>query len=259
MAEHLAGSEEEFVNQMNARAKELGMEHTNFVNCCGLDTDGHVTTARDIALMSRALITTYPQIRDYTLIWMENITHTTKKGTTEFGLTNTNKLVRQYEYTTGLKTGSTDQAKFCVSATAEKNNMELIAVIMAAPDPKIRFKDATKLLNYGFGKCMRYEDEGIGKVDPVPVKKGKEEKVKASQAESFSYIDTTGADLTKISKKYVADKNLTAPVKKGDKVGEVEYYLNEKKIGTVNMTAMEGVDKMNYISAVEDALKEFFL
>ncbi len=112
MAELIAGTEEEFVAQMNQRAKELGMEHTQFKNCNGLDTDGHVTTARDIALMSRELITTYPQIRDYCTIWMENITHTTKKGTTEFGLTNTNKLIRHYENATGLKTGSTSKAKF---------------------------------------------------------------------------------------------------------------------------------------------------
>ena len=153
MAEHIAGSEEEFVNKMNERAKELGMDHTHFVNCNGLDADGHLTTARDISLMSRELIRLYPQIRDYAMIWMENITHTTKKGSSEFGLTNTNKLVRHYEYTTGLKTGSTSQAGFCISATAEKNGMELIAVIMAAETSRDRTKDAIALLNYGFGKC----------------------------------------------------------------------------------------------------------
>ena len=136
MSEFICGSESEFVEKMNERAKGLGMENTHFVNCNGLDTDGHVTTARDIALMSRELITTYPQIRDYCMIWMENITHTTKKGTSEFGLTNTNKLIRQYEYATGLKTGSTSKAKFCLSATAEKDGMELIAVVMAANDSK---------------------------------------------------------------------------------------------------------------------------
>ena len=150
MAEHIAGSEEEFVNKMNERAKELGMDHTHFVNCNGLDADGHLTTARDISLMSRELIRLYPQIRDYAMIWMENITHTTKKGSSEFGLTNTNKLVRHYEYTTGLKTGSTSQAGFCISATAEKNGMELIAVIMAAETSRDRTKDAIALLNYGF-------------------------------------------------------------------------------------------------------------
>ena len=123
MAEHICGNEEEFVAQMNQRAEGLGMTNTHFINCNGLDADGHLTTARDIALMSRELITKYPQIHDYCTIWMENITHTTKKGTSEFGLTNTNKLIRQYEYATGLKTGSTSKAKFCVSATAKKDDM----------------------------------------------------------------------------------------------------------------------------------------
>ena len=131
MAEYICGNEQEFVNQMNERAKGLGMENTHFVNCNGLDAEGHVTTARDIALMSRELIHTYPQIFDYCNIWMEDITHTTKKGSTQFGLTNTNKMIRQYEYATGLKTGSTSQAKFCISATARKDNTDMIAVIMA--------------------------------------------------------------------------------------------------------------------------------
>lgn len=153
MAEHIAGTESLFVDMMNERAEELGMKDTHFVNCCGLDTDGHLTTAYDIALMSRELITKYPQIHTYSTIWMENITHTTKRGTEEFGLTNTNKLIRQYPYATGLKTGSTSQAKYCVSATAEKDGIELIAVIMAAPDSASRNTDATALLNYGYAKC----------------------------------------------------------------------------------------------------------
>ena len=119
MAEHIWGSEQEFVARMNQRAKDLGMNDTTFVNCCGLDVEGHMTTAFDVALMSRELITRYPQIHNYCTIWMENITHVTRKGSSEFGLTNTNKLIRQYPYATGLKTGSTSQAKYCVSATAE--------------------------------------------------------------------------------------------------------------------------------------------
>ncbi len=140
MAEHIWGSEQEFVSRMNQRARDLGMKNTTFVNCCGLDVDGHMTTAWDVALMSRELITRYPQIHNYCTIWMENITHVTRRGSSEFGLTNTNKLIRQYPYATGLKTGSTSQAKYCVSATAEKDGMKLIAVIMAAPDHKVRFK-----------------------------------------------------------------------------------------------------------------------
>lgn len=142
MAELIAGTEEAFVQQMNERAKGLGMKNTVFKNCNGLDADGHVTTARDIALMSRELITKYPDVYEYTKIWMDTIIHKTKKGESEFGLSNTNKLIRQYSYATGLKTGSTGEAKFCLSATAQKDGIDLIAVIMAAPDVKARFSDA---------------------------------------------------------------------------------------------------------------------
>ena len=191
MAEYISGSEETFVQQMNERAKGLGMENTRFVNCNGLDAKGHETSARDIALMSREMITKYPQIQDYCMTWMENITHTTNKGTTEFGLTNTNKLVRQYEYATGLKTGSTGEAKFCVSATAKKNGIDLIAVIMAAEDSKSRFKDAVNLLNYGFGKCQLYEDTEPEKLKDLPVDGGVKDTVALEYKDTFTYLDTT--------------------------------------------------------------------
>ena len=178
MAEHIAGSEDEFVARMNERAKGLGMNDTNFINCCGLDTDGHMTTAHDVALMSRELITKYPQIHDYCTIWMDNITHVTRRGSSEFGLSNTNKLIRQYEYATGLKTGSTGLAKFCVSATAKKDDIELIAVIMAAPNPKGRFADATALLNYGFSKCQLYTDPQEKSPEALPVKRGTERRAR---------------------------------------------------------------------------------
>ena len=259
MAEYECGSEEEFVNQMNERARGLGMENTNFVNCNGLDTAGHETTARDIAVMSRELITKYPQIHDYSTIWMENITHTTKKGTSEFGLTNTNKLIRQYQYATGLKTGSTSDAGFCVSATAEKNQMEMIAVIMAAKDSKARFSDAMTLLNYGFGKCMKYMDEGLEAIAPAAVEKGMETEVPVKQKEGFQYIDTVGADLTQIEKKPEMKKKLEAPVKKGDKAGEMVYYLDGEEIGRVDIVAAENVGKMKYKNALETALEKFFM
>lgn len=259
MAEYICGNEEEFVKRMNQRAEELGMENTHFVNCNGLDTDGHLTTARDIALMSRELINTYPQIHDYSMIWMENITHTTKKGTTEFGLTNTNKLVRQYEYATGLKTGSTDKAKYCVSATAKKDGLELIAVIMAAPDHKQRFADATTLLNYGFGKCNKYEEEKVKSIQPAKVLRGVDETVKVQQKNPFAYVDTTGADLKTIERKVVLNKKIKAPVKKGDKVGKAQYLLNGKEIGSVDIVAAESVEEISYKSAMGDTVKKFLL
>lgn len=259
MAEYICGNEEEFVAQMNARADGLGMENTYFANCNGLDVEGHLTTARDIALMSRELITTYPQIRDYCMIWQENITHTTKKGTTEFGLTNTNKLVRHYEYTTGLKTGSTSQAKFCISATAEKNGMELIAVIMAADDSKLRTRDATALLNYGFGKCTIYEEEKVPAVAPVDVRRGVEKQVNAVQKEPFTYVDTTGADLQTIERKAVLKKEVKAPVKQGQKIGEAKYYLNGEEIGSVDILTTETVEEISYKSAMKDTAGLFLL
>ncbi len=259
MAEFIAGSEEEFVNRMNERAKGLGMENTTFKNCNGLDTNGHLTTARDIALMSRELISKYPQIHDYCMIWMENIIHKTKKGEKEFGLSNTNKLVRHYEYATGLKTGSTSKAKFCISATAKKEDMELIAVIMAANDSKLRNKDAITLFNYGFGKCQKYIEDGVKAVKPVKVKRGVKEKVNVAQKEPFFYVDATGADLSTIERKVTVKKNLKAPVKKGKKVGEAAYYLSGEKIGSVDIVTEETVKEVSYKSAMGDVAKKMLL
>ena len=159
MAEHISGSEDAFVAKMNEKAQVLGMKHTHFVNCCGLDADGHYTSARDIALMSRELITNHPDIFHYTTIWMENITHVTKRGESEFGLSNTNKLLRHYQGATGLKTGSTSKAGFCLSATAERNHISLIAVVMACQSAKERVKDCASLLDYGFSLCKIYTDK----------------------------------------------------------------------------------------------------
>lgn len=255
MAEYISGSEEAFVQQMNERAKGLGMENTRFVNCNGLDAEGHETSAKDIALMSREMIVKYPQIQDYCMVWMENITHTTSKGTSEFGLTNTNKLVRQYEYATGLKTGSTGEAKFCVSATAKKNGIDLIAVIMAAENSKSRFKDAVNLLNYGFGKCQLYEDTEPGKLKNLPVDGGVKDTVALEYKDTFSYLDTTGADLSQMTKKTERKQSVKAPVKKGEKVGTVRYFLGEKEIGTVEILTKEAVEKAGFL----DYLKESFL
>ena len=259
MAEYICGNEEEFVNQMNERAAGLGMDNTHFVNCNGLDAEGHVTSARDIALMSRELITKYPQIHDYSTIWMENITHTTNKGTSEFGLANTNKLVRQYEYATGLKTGSTGDAKFCVSATAEKNGIELIAVVMAAENSKDRFADAVKLLNYGFGKCQLYTDESEEGITPAVVKNGVEDTVNVSRAESFSYLDTSGTDLSAVERSVEMEQSVPAPVKKGDTVGAVVYMLEGNEIGRTEILAAEDIEAATFLDYLKDAAESLFL
>ena len=260
MAELIAGTEEAFVQQMNERAKGLGMKNTVFKNCNGLDADGHVTTARDIALMSRELITKYPDVYGYTKIWMDTIIHKTKKGESEFGLSNTNKLIRQYSYATGLKTGSTGEAKFCLSATAQKDGIDLIAVIMAAPDVKARFADAQTLLNYGFSVCRKYEDrdwESLKKA--VKVKRGETDQVEAVQEQGFSYVDVSGTDLSGIEKKVLPDNSLEAPVKKGQKAGKVQYLLGGKTIGEVDLVTTEEVPAMSLKKAIEDVLDSFSL
>ena len=247
MAEYICGSEEEFVRKMNERAKGLGMDNTNFVNCNGLDAEGHVTSARDIALMSRELIVKYPQIHDYSMIWMENITHNTSKGTSEFGLTNTNKLVRQYEYATGLKTGSTGEAKFCVSATGEKNGIEMIAVVMGAETSKERFADAVRLLNHGFGKCQLYTDESAPDVQSADVEGGVREYVSVERPGAFSYLDMTGANLAEVEKRTEMNENLSAPLKKGDVIGYIVYSIDGREIGRAELTAGEAVEKAGFI------------
>ena len=254
MAEYISGNEEEFVRQMNLRAEGLGMIHTHFVNCNGLDAEGHETSARDIALMSRELLLKYPEIHNYCTIWMENITHTTSKGSSEFGLTNTNKLIRQYEYATGLKTGSTGKAKFCVSATAEKYGVSLIAVIMGAEDSKARFKDAVTLLNYGFGKCQMYTDENMPSLDPISVTGGIQESISLEYEKKFTYLDTTGANLNAVTSRLQIPDKVNAPVKKGDTVGQRIYYLDEKEIGSVNLLAEETVKKAGFFDYLRKAL-----
>lgn len=254
MAEYISGNEEEFVRQMNLRAEGLGMKHTHFVNCNGLDAEGHETSARDIALISRELLLKYPEIHNYCTIWMENITHTTSKGSSEFGLTNTNKLIRQYEYATGLKTGSTGKAKFCVSATAEKNGVSLIAVIMGAEDSKARFKDAVTLLNYGFGKCQMYTDEKMPSLDPISVTGGIQESISLEYEKKFTYLDTTGANLNAVTSRLQIPDKVNAPVKKGDTVGQRIYYLDEKEIGSVNLLAEGTVKKAGFFDYLRKAL-----
>ena len=247
IAEYIGGTEGEFVNMMNQKAAELGMENTHFVDCCGLsDSDEHYTTAKDVAIMSRELITKYPQVFDYTTIWMEDITHVTNKGESTFTLSSTNKLLKQYPYANGLKTGSTDKAKYCLSATALKDDVQLIAVVMAAPDPKIRFEDCKNLLNYGFTKAHFYEDEKKEKLAVVPVRSGVDTQAEVEYRTGFVYLDLEGNDLSKISKKESVPEFVTAPLKKGDKVGEVKYYLNEKEIGTIDIVVCQDLKKAGF-------------
>ena len=257
MAELIAGSEEGFVAKMNERAKGLGMSNTTFINCCGLDTDGHMSTARDVALMSRELIVQYPQIHNYSTIWMDTITHVTRRGSEEFGLTNTNKLIRQYQYATGLKTGSTSLAKYCVSATAVKDGMELIAVVMAAPDFKIRFADAATLLNYGFSKCRIYSDENTDTLAALPLKKGISDEVSLCYRSPFQYVVTDGSDLSGITKELELPESVEAPVASGDVIGRAVYKLGDRELGTVDILCSEDIAAAVYKDYFMESLQMY--
>lgn len=260
MAEHIAGSHEEFVARMNERAKELGMNNTNFVNCTGLDADNHYTTAYDIALMSRELITRFPQVSNYCTVWMDTFVHTTKKGRTEFGLTNTNKLIKSYKGITGLKTGSTSIAKYCLSATARRNNMDLIAVIMAAPDTKTRFMEAAKLLNYGFANYSVYVDDHKDiTLEPVRVTKGISDYVYGKIKGEFSYLCSKGMSADNIRKEIVLYDKVTAPLTTEDKIGDIVYYYNNEKIGSVDILAKDNIEKAGYKDNFIKSIRKFFL
>ena len=242
MAEYIGGSEDGFVQQMNERAKQLGMNNTTFKNACGLDTDGHLTTARDISIMSRELIYNFPEITQYTTTWQDTITHKTRRGESEFGLTNTNKLVKWYNGATGLKTGSTGKAKYCLSATAEKNGMQLIAVIMSAPDNKARFSEAIKLLDYGYANYAvvkgAAKDDFVGE---IPVAKGEHETV----------VLKMGADITALMKKggsepiitYEIPESISAPVEENQKVGEAMYTVDGKETARADIVSAEAVER----------------
>lgn len=257
MAEHISGSEAEFVKEMNARAQSLGMKNTHFEDCCGLtDSENHYTTAYDIALMSRELITRYPEILQYSSIWMDTITHTTRQGTKEFGLSNTNRLIRTYDGCVGLKTGSTSKAKFCLSAVAQRKGITLIAVVMAAPDSKTRVRDTSALLDYGFSRCSLYKDENPGRLPEPVVKKGIKNRVSLVYQDTFRYLSTDGTDPGTPEKKLSVPREVQAPVKKGEKAGELIYEKNGKEIGRIPILYGESIARATYFDCLKQAARE---
>ena len=259
-AEYVAGTEEEFVYLMNQRAAGLGMENTHFEDCCGLtDSDGHYTTARDVAIMSRELITKYPQVFNYTKIWMEDITHTTNRGSETFTLSSTNKLLKSYEWATGLKTGSTSKAKFCLSATANKDGMELIAVVMGAEEGKIRFAEAITLLNYGYSVSHIYEDKNEDILPSVPVKGAIAQEVSVGYGGAFRYLDITGQNLDGVEKIISLPEQVQAPVRAGAVAGEAIYLLAGNRLGSVPILFREDIPVAVYRDFVLKTFREFLL
>ena len=245
MAEHIAGSEQEFVKLMNQKAKELGMENTNFENACGLDTDtvNHYMSARDIAIISRELMTKYPEVKEFTTKWQDTITHKTKKGETEFGLTNTNKLLKMYDGATGLKTGSTSKALYCLSGSAERDGLSLIAVVMAAPDPKVRFQEVAKMFDYGFANYQVINSDEQGKnMGYTNIYKGEKPIVNGILEKQASFVIKKGGS-TDIQKDVQMIEGLKAPINKGAKIGEAIYTYEGQEIGRIDILAEEDIKK----------------
>ena len=251
MAEHIAGSEEGFVALMNARARELGMNDTNFLNCTGLPAAGHLTSAYDIALMSRELIK-HPDIRKYTTIWMDSI----RDGA--FQLANTNKLVRFYEGTTGLKTGSTDSALYCLSATAEREGMELIAVVMKGPTSEKRFESAKAMLNFGFANYTLLDVYPGEALPPIDVLLGEEAQVQPKLARS-SRILIDKADLNSVNTQLNLAENVEAPVEAGQKLGEMVVTVNGEVRETIDIVADAGVERLTTFGIFSRFLQNLFM
>ena len=236
------------------------MSNTHFVDCCGLtDSDEHYSSARDVAIMSRELILNHPEIYDYTTIWMENITHETKQGSSLFTLSSTNKLLKQYPYTTGLKTGSTSKAKFCVTATARKDDMDMIAVVLGAEDGKTRFNEAKALLSYGFNVSDVYIDENTEELPPLAIEKAMQESVGLKFAGAFRYLDTKGNDLSKVEVKVKLPEKVSAPVDEGAKAGEAVYLLNGDSIGSVDILFAESVKEAGFGDYLLQVFREFLM
>ncbi|MDR3090703.1 MAG: D-alanyl-D-alanine carboxypeptidase [Clostridiales bacterium] len=243
LAEFVAGSEEGFVAMMNSRAEGLGMEDTRFVNCCGLPAAGHASSAYDIALMTRELINKYPQVLDISKIWMDTITHKTARGEEVFGLSNTNKLIRAYQGATGLKTGSTDEALFCVAATASRDGLSLISVILGAPDSATRFGEAIKLFDYGFANFKVAEGRPAG--DPagtIKVFKGSREEVPIEVKERVAAV-VEKSNSKAMESRVETLPGLSAPVEAGAKAGEIIYTFEGEEVGRSDLVTAEAAGR----------------
>ena len=240
MAEHIAGSEEAFVALMNQRAQELGMTDTTFVNCTGLDdganADQHKTSAHDIAVMSRELLKNHPQIKQFTTIWMDTV----RNGT--FGLSNTNKLIRFYSGATGLKTGYTSGAGYCLSATAKRDGMELIAVVMGCETSKERLAACKTLLDFGFANYALVTPELSGS-NPVPVKLGTENQVNAVPGENPQLLISKGQK-DMITTQVTLEEGVTAPVSQGQRLGTLEIKAGDQILAQVSMVAEAPVERL---------------
>lgn len=252
LAEHIMGSETAFVDAMNERAKALGMKNTHFVNCNGLDEDNHYSSAMDVAIMSRELLK-HEAIHPFLSIWMDSV----RNG--EFGLTNTNKLIRFYNGAIGIKTGSTSNAKYCLSSAATRDGLTLIGVVLGAETTAERFETAKELLNYGFSnyKIETVIEEGALSGD-VNIIKGKKNSVGAVTQSSFKRL-TNKQSGNNVETKVIMNGQLNAPVNKGDVVGKIEITENNKKIGEVNLVADQSVLRLSFVDIFGKLLTNWML
>ena len=258
LAEFISGSEESFVDLMNKKAEALGMMDTSFRNACGLDANGHFTTARDIAVMSRELINKYPEVKETATIWMDTIIHKTARGESEFGLTNTNKMVRWYTGTTGLKTGSTGEALYCLSATVTRGDMELIAVIMGAANSALRFQETMKMMDYGFANYKVVKGELAGTVvGSIPVQKGKADEAAVMVQDLISNVTEKGNN-TELEKLVIINDFVLAPVEAGAVVGEIIYTYEGEEIGRTPLVAEEAVERAGFAEMTQRMYKIWF-
>ena len=258
MAEFVSGSEDAFVTAMNKKAKDLGMVNTYFVNSCGLDAPGHLTTAHDIALMTRELILKYPEVFKYATTRLDKIIHKTARGEEEFGLTNTNKLIRNYSGATGLKTGSTSQALYCISATADKEGMQLISVILGAPDPGIRFDSAMKLLDFGYANFALIAKEKAGTpMGEIKIYKGEVELAPVVIKEQTNMLAPKGKHV-ELAGEVIIGEALTAPVEPGTLAGEVIYTWEGEEVGRSKLIVADPVEKASASMMMERIFKRWF-
>ncbi len=258
LAEFIAGSEDGFVILMNKRAASLGMLDTTFKNACGLDTEGHLSSAYDVAMMSKELILKFPEVLQISSIWMDTITHKTARGEEDFGLSNTNKLIRAYNGASGLKTGSTSEALFCITATATREGMQLVSVILGGPTSEIRFHEAVRMFDYGFANYVVIQGESSGTPKGVVnVNKGEKEQVGVAIKKQINCLVPKGKNVVVDSKVEILPA-IDAPVPIGTKAGEIIYYADGEEVGRSDLIAMDNINKAGLFDTLRMGIKKWF-
>ena len=255
MGEFISGSTDAFIELMNRRAKELGMVNSQFKNACGLDAEGHFTSARDIAIMTRELVINHPEVLELAQTWQDTIIHKTAKGESEFGLTNTNKLIRRYQGATGLKTGSTGKALYCLSATAERDGLNLISVVLGSPTPDIRFGEVMKMFDFGFANYKTVTGDAAGTiVGQIAIQKGTTDFADAAVKEHISRVGSKSGQ-TEVTAEILLDQFITAPTTAGTRCGEIVYTYNGEVIGRSDLITNTDIHRASFFDMMKRVLE----